>query len=162
MSKYIIVHAAGHANAWKNGYIAEHRLVMSHALNRPLKVTEIVHHKNGDPHDNSLSNLEIHTRASHAKHHQDLLRPQRKKYQAKVCARCQKLFIATHNNYGRNRYCSRACVNIFGENALHAKLSDAQVNEIRALKGHLSHRQLAQRFNVGKTHIGRLLRRECR
>ena len=162
MSKYIIVYAAEHANAWKNGYIAEHRFVMSCALERPLKATEIVHHKNGDPRDNRLSNLEIHTRSSHAKHHQDLLRPQRKKYQPKVCIRCRKPFVATHNNYERNQYCSRACVNVFGENALHAKLSDAQVVEIRALEGRLSHRQLAKRFNISKTQIGRLLRRECR
>jgi hypothetical protein len=47
----------------------EHRVVMARKLGRPLRSTEIVHHIDGDPANNRVSNLRIETRASHNRLH---------------------------------------------------------------------------------------------
>ena len=79
-------HCGEKANRWKGGltklnggylfklvginkYYAVHRLVMEKYLGRRLKITEIIHHKNEDITDNRIENLEIMTRAEHARHH---------------------------------------------------------------------------------------------
>lgn len=41
------------------GYVLQHRLTMARALNRPLTKTETVHHIDGNPSNNDLSNLQL-------------------------------------------------------------------------------------------------------
>jgi hypothetical protein len=49
--------------------VYHHRYVMEQHLGRELRSDEIVHHKDGDKLNNDISNLEIMTRAEHARHH---------------------------------------------------------------------------------------------
>lgn len=56
---YVEVYAPTNPNSKTNGYVKEHRLIMSEYLKRPLFDYENVHHKNGDRTDNRIENLEL-------------------------------------------------------------------------------------------------------
>ena len=62
---YIVVYKPNHPMARKDGYILEHRLVMSNYLRRYLQRKEYVHHINGIRTDNKIGNLEIVTLGKH-------------------------------------------------------------------------------------------------
>ncbi len=56
---YLREYAPDHPNAQHDGYVLQHRLVMSRHLGRPLLPDESVHHRNGDRTDNHLGNLTL-------------------------------------------------------------------------------------------------------
>ena len=49
-----------------------------------------------------------------------------------------------------------------GETHCCAKLTDAQVAQIRSLAGTMLHREIAALFGVGRSHVGGIIRREWR
>ena len=57
--------------AFKNG-ISSYRKIIKQELNRPLKSSELVHHKNKDRTDNRIENLQITTRSEHPKLHPEV------------------------------------------------------------------------------------------
>lgn len=75
MKGYIMVKYPSHPNANKQGYIFEHRLVMSRHLNRPLRKDEYIHHVNGNKQDNRISNLIIVSASDHNKLHPNKPQP---------------------------------------------------------------------------------------
>jgi hypothetical protein len=56
-SGYVLARRPGHEDADSRGYIREHRLVMSEWVGRPLKLREVVHHRDGDRARNTRDNL---------------------------------------------------------------------------------------------------------
>jgi len=72
--RYIQVLSHGHPNTDKDGYVLEHRLVMEKELGRYLTKDEIVHHLDGDGHNNDISNLQLTTKKKHFKDHFDVVK----------------------------------------------------------------------------------------
>lgn len=58
-SGYVFLRMPEHPNAYRNGTVLEHTVVMSEMLGRPLMQGESVHHKNGIKADNRPENLEL-------------------------------------------------------------------------------------------------------
>lgn len=62
---YVWIHRPSHPLAKKNGYVREHRFVMSEYIGRPLTRCECIHHINGNRSDNRIENLLIVSHADH-------------------------------------------------------------------------------------------------
>ena len=66
----IYYHPNGYATISFDGLeIAVHRYVMEKCLGRKLRSTEVVHHKDGNPFNNSISNLEVVLWGKHSRMH---------------------------------------------------------------------------------------------
>lgn len=69
VGRYVYLFRPCHPMATKSGYVAEHRLLMSELLGRPLLREEVVHHIDGEPENNALQNLMIFgSNADHLRH----------------------------------------------------------------------------------------------
>lgn len=66
---YVWAKCRQHPNAFKDGYILEHRLVVENHIGRLLRENEIVHHIDGNKRNNNISNLMILTKEEHARLH---------------------------------------------------------------------------------------------
>lgn len=66
---YILLHMPDHPMARPDGYILEHRLVMSEYLGRLLEKDEDIHHIDGNKKNNDPNNLELMTRSEHMRLH---------------------------------------------------------------------------------------------
>ncbi len=66
---YIAIYYPAHLMANSEGYVMQHRLVVSEAAGRLLQDDEVVHHINGDRKDNRLENLKVMTQKEHAAYH---------------------------------------------------------------------------------------------
>ena len=69
VGSYWYIYAPHHPYTTKQRYVAEHRLVVEKELRRFLLPTEVVHHRDGNPGNNELENLEVFlTNAEHLRH----------------------------------------------------------------------------------------------
>ena len=83
--------------------VRANRWIMEQELGRKLKPDEQVHHKNGDPLDNRLENLEVLTVKQHMCLHKQIYPD------LKICENCWSWFIANPRKRKRQKCCSSEC-----------------------------------------------------
>jgi hypothetical protein len=66
--------AADHPYCNTTGYVPQHRLVVEAAEERYLTPDEVVHHIDGDIHNNNIENLYLTTKAGHCRCHNSLIK----------------------------------------------------------------------------------------
>lgn len=66
---YVYIYYPKHPKSMKDGYVAEHHLVIEENIGRYLKDNEVVHHINKNKIDNKIENLQLMTRSEHTKLH---------------------------------------------------------------------------------------------
>ena len=83
-----------------------HRVIVERAIGRTLVPTEHVHHRDHNPLNNDLANLEVLDAAVHFRLHGD----ERRKYSdRKNCAKCGAVFVVNPRKRRRNKCCSAVC-----------------------------------------------------
>lgn len=108
---YLYAVVKDHPNAIKFGYVLYHRILMENHLNRLLNPNEVVHHINGDSHDNRIENLELLNLSNHSSMH---VRERGREYSIIRCPECGKIFEKERNKThevkkGTYTACSRRC-----------------------------------------------------
>lgn len=89
---------------WRDGKkVRAHRWIMEQALGRKLRQDEHVHHKNGNPLDNRIENLEVLDPKQHMRLHKQQYPDE------KSCVRCGAKFIVNPRKRKRNKTCSKSC-----------------------------------------------------
>jgi hypothetical protein len=76
--RYIGIYMPDHPKCDSGGYVLEHRLEMEKKIGRLLTDEEIVHHKDGNGHNNKISNLELTTKKNHFKEHYEAVKEVKK------------------------------------------------------------------------------------
>jgi hypothetical protein len=97
---------------YRGTYAYEHHLVWWQAHGVVPGPDEVIHHQNGDKHDNRIENLGLLTRKAHAEHHGE----ENRVLETATCAFCGAEFSALPSRLAARRkqndgrlFCSRLC-----------------------------------------------------
>lgn len=110
--KYVFAVVKEHPNCLKHGRVLFHRVVMENFLGRLLTKDEVVHHIDGDTHNNALNNLQLMDRIEHIELH---VRSRGKTKVEFCCPICRKTFYRykrsslDQNPKGHVFFCSKSC-----------------------------------------------------
>lgn len=108
--EYILVKAPDwfKGKRYRNRYCYEHHLVWERETGLPIPDGCIVHHKDGDKHNNNFTNLQLMAQKSHVAMHST----KGKRMLEVRCPSCGKVFYKEKRCYYKKRlmFCSRHCI----------------------------------------------------
>lgn len=121
-----------------------HREKMEEHLGRPLGRKEVIHHRNGDPGDNRIENLQVMKWREHSSHH-----ARKPEISILLCPQCGEPFEARMRHVRHNRkqgkagpFCGKRCAGkysaAFSGSKIHAAISDGGRRILRAKHGSAS------------------------
>lgn len=117
-------------------------------LNRYLAENETIHHIDGNPLNNDLSNLKILSRKEHCK-----LDAKRRKDEILTCQWCKKIFVVKgyklkdRNRHQTNSFCSKQCVGKYGK---HIQLGGKVFDKVHIRERYFRNK-INEELNIGKT-----------
>lgn len=89
---------------WRNGKkVRAHRWLMEQHLGRALLSTEHVHHRDGNPLNNDLANLEVLDGSEHMRMHKSI------EPTARACGSCGVVFVPVGRKRHQYKTCSPRC-----------------------------------------------------
>lgn len=91
---YLYAVVKNHPNRTKNNYVLLHRVIMENHIGRLLNENEIVHHRDKNKLNNSISNLEVMSVKSHASKHR---KEHGRKWALLKCPWCESVFEKEYN-----------------------------------------------------------------
>jgi predicted nucleic acid-binding Zn ribbon protein len=83
--------------------VRAHRWLMEQKIGRKLLPDEQIHHRDGNPLNNSLENLEVIDHLTHMRLHKQIYPDE------KQCVVCGSAFIVNPRKRRRNKTCSQKC-----------------------------------------------------
>lgn len=143
----------GHPNANKNNYVLAHRIIMENHLGRLLDSDEVVHHKDGNKKNNSITNLQVMTAKDHCSHHANEIGETMLQLK---CPNCGNIFSKPRNkthigkSQGKSTFCSASCGGKFWRNVQLNRLTTNQVES--AISGNIL-REYNSLDNPEGTHL---------
>lgn len=103
---YVYAVVPDHPKSTKDGYVLLHRVIVENYIGRLLKSNEVVHHKDGNKHNNSIDNLEVMDSKAHNKMHSSTGRA----YVVLTCSECGRHFTREKRQVKSGKpFCSRSC-----------------------------------------------------
>ena len=104
---YLYAIVLDHPKRTANNYVLYHRAVMENFLGRLLQKHEVVHHIDGNKHNNDILNLELMHNSEHSKHHAKRGR----NIIVCICPNCLKKFSKEKRQIKKGSIpkCSRKC-----------------------------------------------------
>lgn len=154
--KYKEVYNLDLKNHRKNGCVLEHRYIAQQILNRPLKDTEVVHHKDGDKTNNDKNNLMVFkTQGDHSRFHsgqyRELILGEDGAYECisktykKRCKQCNKEFETLSPI---RQYCSHYCASYSQR-----KVERPSKEELKDFLLANSYKEAGRKFGVADNNI---------
>lgn len=113
--EYLYAIVRNHPNRTKNDYVLHHRIVMENHLNRILEEGEIIHHLDGNKHNNVIGNLEVMKLSDHSRLHAKENVQIFVKIKCPVCLKLGWVLREKTHIVNKKKFttCSKPCFSIF-------------------------------------------------